>query len=239
MPWGSLLGGLALGAFGYKGAKDQNLASASQAQRQMDFQREMSNTAIQRRMADLRTAGLNPILAGKHEASSPSGAMAPMVNKAAVALQNASSAANIQNIMAQTNYTNAKAALIRPGSAFFDAIGSGVEEGIESAQTLKEKFQRLTGINISEAQFGKWFQADPEAMRDLLSDIQNSTTSAFDSVKKKNKPSVEVYTKNEDGEWKRVVETNYLKKHFKKHFNNYPMFKDIQKRFDATYRSKQ
>ena len=105
MPLGSILGGLALGAFGYKGAKDQNIASATQAQKQMDFQREMSNTAIQRRMADLRKAGLNPILAGKHEATTPGGAMAPMVNKAAVALQNASSAANIKNIMAQCSFS--------------------------------------------------------------------------------------------------------------------------------------
>jgi len=102
--WGTLLGGAALGAFGYKGAKDQNIASAQQAQRQMDFQREMSNTAIQRRMADLKAGGLNPILAGSKEASSPSGAMAPQFNKAQAALSNLSTAAQIANVTAQTNY---------------------------------------------------------------------------------------------------------------------------------------
>lgn len=47
---------------------------ADQAQNQMDFQREMSNTAYQRAVEDLRKAGLNPILAYSNSASSPSGA---------------------------------------------------------------------------------------------------------------------------------------------------------------------
>ena len=103
--WPSLLGGLAIGAFGYKGTKDQNVASAQQAQNQMDFQERMSNTAVQRRMADLKKGGLNPILAGQKEASSPAGAMAPQFNKAQVALQNAASAANIAQIHANTENT--------------------------------------------------------------------------------------------------------------------------------------
>jgi hypothetical protein len=60
--WPSLLGELAIGALGYKGTKDQNVASADQAQNQMDFQERMSNTAVQRRMADLQKAGINPII---------------------------------------------------------------------------------------------------------------------------------------------------------------------------------
>lgn len=49
---------------------------ANEAQKQRDYQTEMSNTAYQRAVADAREAGINPMLiAQQGGASSPSGAM--------------------------------------------------------------------------------------------------------------------------------------------------------------------
>ena len=118
----ALLGTLGSAYLGYRGAKKQNIASAQQAQQQMDFQREMSNTAVQRRMADLKAAGINPILAGQKEASTPAGAMAPQVNQAQVALSTLGTASQIANTIANTKLTDAKTGVFGPAGLLADML---------------------------------------------------------------------------------------------------------------------
>jgi len=76
---GAIAGGAAGGLFSYLGTRETNKANAQQAQIQESFQREMSNTAYQRAVADLQAAGLNPMLAYQQGgATTPAGAKAEM-----------------------------------------------------------------------------------------------------------------------------------------------------------------
>ncbi|AZL82723.1 DNA pilot protein [Apis mellifera associated microvirus 7] len=130
-------------------AEKTNQFNAQQAQLNREFQERMSSTAYQRGMADMKAAGLNPILAySKGGASSPSGSSASGVQPAVTGIDKdalatgVNTALAVRKNLADVQHTEDSARLIRQQT---------VTEGTRNSQLAADIAQKNAHVALSEA----------------------------------------------------------------------------------------
>lgn len=112
---------------------------SDQAQRAMDFSERMANTTYQRAVADLKAAGLNPILAyGNLSTSAPAG-FAGAGSAASGSTASSSSASGSVASGSKGDYSSAKTADLR---SFMELTSSLIAVGLSSAADLTKALSR-------------------------------------------------------------------------------------------------
>lgn len=153
-------------------AREANAFNAEEAQKQRDWEEEMSNTAYQRQVKDMQAAGINPAVmyggAGSSGASTPSGSSASSVSPSGHDISGFLSSimdaallkAQIENIKADTRQKNANAGNIE---TLTPLQVKEIEQKIkESNQNISESEARISTA-IAQAAFvskqTQWYDA--------------------------------------------------------------------------------
>lgn len=146
VPWGSLISG----GLGFLGQQSTNRQQVDLANQQMQFQQNMSGTAYQRAVSDMKAAGLNPMLAySQGGASTPMGSMPVVQNASMAGVQSAAMAASIEKTKADTRVSDSQAAL---NAVQAQKVAQDTKVGVSTASNLDMQTKKISAeiLNVPE-----------------------------------------------------------------------------------------
>lgn len=137
-------------------SKQQRNWSSAEAEINRGFQERMSNTAVARRMQDLKNSGINPIIAGGFNSSTPSGGTVAGSSASAVSrpdLRNPleagiNSAINSAGMAMQISKLRSEVQLINDQA--FQARGTGRAQQSTVGKNIAERDKTLQNIRKDE-----------------------------------------------------------------------------------------